>query len=390
MIIGFFILPFKTLWMQSRKEFQDKVENDPEKSKLGNFFHKRRATFSILVYVLISGLILFSVISDAITDQDKVLSVITQAITAEVVFLLIVCSWQYLFNIIPTILDKSIDAKNGFILTLSAIVMIIYLTFMIFEVTRFAEMMIFVLVIGFIALLGVNLNLIVGEINIFQNLRQKKSKAVTRIVFIIFFGFHMYVILYASVVAYSIYNWDNNSYIFSNEVYDTVFFEDTYNEDGERITTLYDNVGTEIDTVYDISAVEIDEWYDSDEEPIYYIDVYDQLGSGYTQFYDDEGIHISNLTTKDGTPLSQWFYHEGTLRGYALIPIEKTYGDFLYYAVITISSVGYGDIYPSIEHNVAQAWGGFLSIYGLTFYALSIGFVSNIAMEGITRNREED
>ncbi len=390
MILGFFILPFKTLWMQSKKEFQNKVEDDPEKSKLGNFLNKRKATFSILIYSLISGLIIYSVISDAITDQDKVLSVITQAIAAEAVFLLIVCSWQYLFNIIPTILDKSIDAKNGFILTLSAIVMIIYLSFMIFEITRFAEMMIFVLIIGFIALLGVNLNLIVGEINIFQNLREKKSKAVTRIVFIIFFGFHLYVILYASVVAFSIYNWDHESYIFGNDVYDKVFYEDAYDDNGDKITTLYDQLGNEINAVYDISSSEIIEWYDGDGEPIHHIDVYNQLGTSYSTFYNSQRVRITNPTTKEGILMDEWFYHDGTISGYALIPIEKTYGDFLYYAVVTISSVGYGDIYPSVQHNVAQAWGGFLSIYGLTFYALSIGFVSNIAMEGITRNREED
>ena len=90
----------------------------------------------------------------------------------------IVCSWQYLFNIIPNILEKSIDAKNGFILTLSAAVMIIFVLFQIFEISYLSELMIFILIIGFIALLGVNLNMIVGEINIFQNLRKRHSKTV--------------------------------------------------------------------------------------------------------------------------------------------------------------------------------------------------------------------
>jgi hypothetical protein len=34
-----------------------------------------------------------------------------------------------------------------------------------------------------------------------------------------------------------------------------------------------------------------------------------------------------------------------------------------------------------------MGWGAFLGVYGLTFFALSISFVSNIAMEGVQDHR---
>ena len=70
--------------------------------------------------------------------------------------------------------------------------------------------------------------------------------------------------------------------------------------------------------------------------------------------------------------------------------IPANYGDFLYYTVVTVSTLGYGDITPAQSYNIAQGWGGFLSMYGLTFFALSIGFVSNIAMRGVSAGREEN
>jgi|LGVE01.1.fsa_nt_gb hypothetical protein len=386
--INFFLLPFKRLLNQSRQEIRKEIEFQVGKNKMQTAFNKYRAMFTLALYVLISGLILYSIISGGILDNFKVITIVTQAVIGELIFLLIVCSWQYLFNIIPSLLDKSIDAKNGFILTLSATVIVIYIIFMIFEITYLSELMIFILIIGFIALLGVNLNMIVGEINIFQNLRQKKSKAVTRIVFIIFFGFHVYVILYASVVAFSIYNWDNNAYIFSNEVYDKTFITETYEEDGDRVTDLYTQTGVVIDVVYDDTGAIVTDFFDIYDEPI--TTVYDDLGNPILGFYRNTGQMIDWVYTEEGIQLYEYFYHEGTVAGYAMVPIEKTYGDFLYYAVVTISSVGYGDVSPSIEHDIAKFWGGFLSIYGLTFYALSIGFVSNIAMEGIAVNRKED
>ena len=173
-------------------------------------------------YALIIIILVGSQIYNGIVDQDKILVIITQSSLTLLVFLIIVCSWQYLFNILPGVLDKSIDAKNGFILTLSASVMIIYVIFNIFNIVYLAEMMIFILIIGFIALLGVNLNMIIGEINIFQNLKQRHSKTVTRVVFMIFFSFHLYVILYASVVAYSIYKWEPDTYNFSYEIFERI------------------------------------------------------------------------------------------------------------------------------------------------------------------------
>ncbi len=386
--INFFLLPFKRLVNQSKQEIKKEIIFSVGKNKIQTALNKYRAISALTLYAIISGLILYSIISGGIIDNYKTITIVTQAVIGELVFLLIVCSWQYLFNIIPTLLDKSIDAKNGFILTLSAAVIVIYIILMIFEITYLSEMMIFVLIIGFIALLGVNLNMIVGEINIFQNLRQKKSKAVSRIVFIIFFGFHVYVILYASVVAYSIYNWDNNAYIFSNEVYDKTFITETYDEDGARITNLYTQTGVIINVVYDDTGSIITDFFYSDGKPI--TRVYDDLGNQILEFYGSEGQDIDLFYTEEGIEVYEYFYHDGTIAGYANVPIEKTYGDFLYYAVVTISSVGYGDVSPSIEHDIAKFWGGFLSLYGLTFYALSIGFVSNIAMEGIAVNRKED
>ena len=299
------------------------------------------------------------------------------------------CSWQYLFNIIPSILDKSLDAKNGFILTLSAAVMVIYILFGIFKVTYLAEIMIFVLIIGFVALLGVNLNMIVGEINIFQNLRNRKNKAITRIVFLIFFGFHIYVILYASVVAYSIYSWESESYNFSyvemeNEINTNVFYRS-----GEPIDEVNDQFNVEIDTVYDSRGNTITNFIDEDGYAIR--DVYDVSGNMMSNFYEPDTTNvIQSVYDEEGKVYINFFYHAGTLGVQELVEIPADYGDFLYYTVVTVSTLGYGDITPSQSYNIAQAWGGFLSMYGLTFFALSIGFVSNIAMEGVVAVREED
>lgn len=186
--------------------------------------------------------------------------------------------------------------------------MIIYIVLRMFEITRFNEVMIFILIIGFIALLGVNLNMIIGEINIFQNLKERgHSSKVTKAVFLVFFSFHIYVMLYASVVAFSIYSWDQESYVFST-----------------------DDCFTEVQPT------------DPNEQP----------------YFTDQCDH--------------------------------EYGDFLYYTVVSVSTLGYGDISPSLEHPIAQAWGGFLGFYGFSFFALSIGYVSNIAIEGVGFGKEEN
>ncbi len=342
----------------------------------------------MFLYLLIILILLGSQIYNGIIDEDKVLVIITQSSLTVLVFLIIVCSWQYLFNILPGILDKSIDAKNGFILTLSAAVMVIYVIFNIFNIAYLSELMIFILIVGFIALLGVNLNMIVGEINIFQNLKQKHSKTVTRVVFMIFFSFHLYVILYASVVAYSIYKWEPDTYNFSYVVYENENYSEIYDSSNELIQDVYYPVGVTLTDVYDFEGDVITEYLDNEGYPI--LQVYDIDGTLIQEYYDVLNQPISNsistFYTEDGVEIDTFYFNGSSLSG--VISNEKThdYGDFLYYTVVTVSTLGYGDITPSTEFGIAQAWGGFLSIYGFTFFALSISFVSNIA----TSSREDD
>ncbi len=387
-IFNFFYLPFKRLLKQSKHELKKEIIFSVGSNKVQTAFNKYRSIFTLILYGLISVGLLYSVISGGIERQSKILSIITQSLLTELIFLLIVCSWQYLFHIIPSVLEKTLDAKNGFILTLSAAVMIIYVLFSIFKITYLAEIMIFILIIGFVALLGVNLNMIVGEINIFQNLRNRKNKAVTRIVFFIFFGFHIYVILYASVVAYSIYSWEPDTYNFAYTETRSVINDNLFDPTGEPINEVYDQFGTEITTVYDSQGNVITDFFDEDGYAIH--DVYDVNSQMIFSFYKEDNTWIQAVFDEDGKQLTNYFYYDGTLAVQDWEPIPADYGDFLYYTVVTISTLGYGDITPSQNYNIAQAWGGFLSMYGLTFFALSIGFVSNIAMEGVSAKREED
>ncbi len=387
-IINFFYLPFKRLIKQSKYELKKEIIFSVGSNKVQTAFNKYKSVFTLILYALISIGLMYSVISGGIERQSKILSIITQSLFTELIFLIIVCSWQYLFYIIPSILEKSLDAKNGFILTLSAAVMVIYVIFSIFNVTYLAEIMIFILIIGFIALLGVNLNMIVGEINIFQNLRNRKNKAVTRIVFLIFFGFHIYVILYASVVAYSIYSWEPDSYNFAYTESRSVINDNLYDSSGEPIDEVYDQMGTEIATVYDSQGNEITDFFDDNGYAIH--DIYDINSQMIFNFYQDNNTLIQTVFDEYGNQLYNYFYYDGTLAVQSWETIPADYGDFLYYTIVTVSTLGYGDITPSQNYNIAQIWGGFLSMYGLTFFALSIGFVSNIAMEGVSVKREED
>jgi len=388
MFVNFFLLPFKRLLKQSKHELKKEIIFSVGKNKIQTALNKYRSMFTLILYGLISIALLYSIIAGGIERDSKILSIITQALLTEFIFLIIVCSWQYLFNIIPSVLDKSLDAKNGFILTLSAAVMVIYILFGIFEIVYLAEIMIFVLIIGFIALLGVNLNMIVGEINIFQNLRNRKNKAITRIVFFIFFGFHIYVIVYASVVAFSIYSWDPASYNFAYPEMENVINNNLFYEDGEAIDEVYTNLSVEITTVYNAQGDEITDFIDDEGYAV--VDVYDENSIMINSYYEQDSTWIHNVYDEDGKMYFNFFYHDGTLavQGQELIPAN--YGDFLYYTIVTVSTLGYGDITPAQSYNIAQGWGGFLSMYGLTFFALSIGFVSNIAMEGVSARREED
>ncbi|KFZ26874.1 MAG: Ion channel [Candidatus Izimaplasma bacterium HR2] len=390
--VNFFRLPFKYLWDQTKMEIKKEVELD-EKAHSSKFpFRRYKALFTLTIYTIIILLLVGSQIYNGIIDGDKVLLIITQSSLTLLVFLIIVCSWQYLFNILPEVLDKSIDAKNGFILTLSAAVMIIYLIFNIFDIIYLAEMMIFILIIGFIALLGVNLNMIVGEINIFQNLKQRHSKTVTRVVFMIFFSFHLYVILYASVVAYSIYRWEPETYNFSYEVYEYEQVPELYDGTNNVIQEVYYPTGTILTTVYDIDGRVITEYLNEDGYPI--SPVYDITGARIMEYYDvfnhPYNPDWSPVYDEAGMPVDTFYFNGTTLVGVSAMSKGHDYGDFLYYTVVTVSTLGYGDITPSTEYGIAQAWGGFLSIYGFTFFALSISFVSNIAIEGATSTREED
>ena len=389
MLINFFVLPFKRLFRQSKHELKKEIIFSVGKNKIQTGLNKYKAIFTLTLYTLISIALMYSIISGGITGEKKILSIITQALLTEFIFLIIVCSWQYLFNIIPSILDKSLDAKNGFILTLSAAVMIIYILFGIFEITYLAEIMIFVLIIGFVALLGVNLNMIVGEINIFQNLRNRKNKAITRIVFLIFFGFHIYVVLYASVVAFSIYVWEPESYNFAYVEMENEIDTDLFYVSGEPIDEVADQFNAEIDTVYDSQGNVITDFVDEDGYAV--IDVYDVSSNMIFNYYEPDTTNlIQSVFDEEGKEYFNFFYHDGTLGIQQQVEIPADYGDFLYYTFVTVSTLGYGDITPSQSYNIAQVWGGFLSMYGLTFFALSIGFVSNIAMEGVVAVREED
>ena len=390
--VNFFRLPFVYLLDQTKLEIKKEVEHDQKAQESKLPFKRYRAFFTLFLYTLIIILLVGSQIYNGIMDGDKVLLIITQSSLTLFVFLIIVCSWQYLFNILPEVLDKSIDAKNGFILTLSATVMIIYVTFNIFNVVYLAEMMIFILIVGFIALLGVNLNMIVGEINIFQNLKQRHSKTVTRVVFLIFFSFHLYVILYASVVAYSIHIWEPKTYNFSTEVYEYENISEVYDSSNTLIQEVYYPIGVPLTDVYNFEGKVMTNYLDEDGYPI--SPVYDINGTRIYGYYNQIGEEyhedFNNVYNDRGIEVDTFYFNGTSLEGTVTNIKTHDYGDFLYYTVVTVSTLGYGDITPSTEFGIAQAWGGFLSIYGFTFFALSISFVSNIAIEGATSTREED
>jgi len=386
MVYQFFAIPITRMFKQAKQEAKKEIVFSTGKNKIQTTFNKYKTILTLVLYVLISGILIYSVIRRGLDGNEQVLSILTSALLTEVVFLVIVCSWQYLFYIIPSILDKSIDAKNGFILTLSAAVMVIFILFQVFEIYYLAEIMIFVLIIGFVALLGVNLNMIVGEINIFQNLRTKQSKTITKIVFLVFFSFHVYVILYASVVAYSIYIWDNSSYNFAYQAHEEVLETTVYDSAGEQILEVYDSTGEPLTTVYDASGNVVTDFYDDNGQVM--TTFYDENGFMIFDYYDENGFFIQWVFDEDGNQYSNYFYHDGSLATLVERPVTYTYGTFLYYTVVTVSTLGYGDITPSTSYNIALAWGGFLSMYGLTFFALSIGFVSNIAMEGIVNKND--
>ncbi len=391
--INFFRLPLKFMFDNAKVEL-----NTRKDSKFS--FGKYKSTFALTLYSLFLGLIIGSNIYRDVTDKTPILSSITQSVVIIVIFLVIVCSWQYLFNIIPNILEKSLDAKNGFILTLSAAVMVMFVLFRIFDINYLNNVMIFILLIGFIALLGVNLNMIVGEINIFQNLRNRHSKTVTRVVFLIFFSFHLYVIVYASVVAFSIYNADNTSYNFSNTIYEYYIVEDLENNN-VAITELNNTSNMPVTDIYNDEQEVVTEFYDEDGIPLYPLmvpsqwgnmpnpDLLDEVGNS-VEFTDQNFNFISeqSVTDSEGNSVSGLFYDDGEIKARMSKEVPYEYGTFLYYTVVTISTLGYGDISPNLNNSMAMVWGGFLSVYGFTFFALSIGFVSNIAIENVSRKDE--
>ncbi|QMS85161.1 potassium channel family protein [Candidatus Xianfuyuplasma coldseepsis] len=386
LVFYFFVLPFRRLFKQAKMEAHKEIFFSVGKNKVQTTFNKYKSIFTLVLYFLFGGLLVVASVLSSIQDGDAILQIVYSAFIILIIYLVVINSWQFLFNIIPSILEKSIDAKNGYVLTLSAAVMVIYIVFIIFDITYLAEIMIFVLIIGFIALLGVNLNMIVGEINIFQNLRGRKSKAVTRVVFIVFFGFHIYVVLYASVVAYSIYNWQPDAYNFTEVHYDITVDDEIYSS-GTLVEQVYDMNGDPVNQVYDMNGDPLTMGIDENGNTL---TIYDEQGNMLWDFYDSSGGNLFNFTDTNGNFINNPFFYEGRL---AIIDtkVERlhTYGDFLYWTVISVSTIGYGDIAPSTEYPIAQAWGGFLGIYGLTFFALSISFVSNIAMEGINSVREE-
>ena len=238
--------------------------------------------------------------------------------------------------------------------------------------------------------------MIIGEFNIFKNLRNRKtkSKAVTRAVFLIFFSFHLYIMIYASVVAYSIYDQNNDTYVFGNYEYDITLYDNVQFE-GSTVHSVYDETGTRISRVYYEDGGEIIDFF---EHGRYATEYYDRDGNPILDFYTSGGTLITSVTKGEETFFpyfhefdSHYFvFYQGTLKGVSVEEVQHGYSDMLYYAVITISSIGYGDIHPNTNYLLPQFWGGFLSIYGITFYALSIGYVSNIAFMGVTDTKESD
>ena len=395
LVINFFYLPFKRLFKQSRKEIYKEIIFSVGKSKVQTAINKYRSLFTLILYFIIAIMLGYASVMGSLAQGDEILPLIASALITELIFLVVVCSWQYLFNILPSILEKSIDAKNGFVLTLSAAVIVIYIVFLILDIYVLAEIMIFLLIIGFVSLLGVNLNMIVGEINIFQNLRGRKSKAITRVVFTIFFAFHVYVVIYASVVAYSIYNWEPNSFVFNSADMVQEITTDLSTSYGTNLSTVYwdDDLDSVTDvvpltSVYNINGGIITDFIDTELQPLHTI-VFDSSGRPIT-LYDQNGIEVETaMPSIPEIETCEVFYNNGSFACSVAVPQPHTYGDFLYWTVVTVSTIGYGDIHPSTEYNVAMVWGGFLGMYGLTFFALSISFVSNIAMEGYNSRREE-